>query len=107
MPKYKHLTNEEKEERRQRQRQRAKVGRAKQVQAQRAWLIEYKTSRGCRECGETHPACLDLHHRDPLDKIEDISRMVQRGLSMRHLEKEVKKCDVLCANCHRKLHWSK
>lgn len=74
-------------------------------------LIEYierrKAEIGCNICGESHPGCLDFHHREPADKEVDVSRIAHdHGWSIERIEAEITKCDVLCANCHRKLHWS-
>lgn len=58
----------------------------------------------CVTCGETHPAVLDFHHRDSGDKDLPIAVAVRKWPLNRVLD-EIKKCDVLCSNCHRKLHW--
>lgn len=59
---------------------------------------------GCIKCGETHPACLDFHHRNgKSDKLGHIG--VVRRFAMEKLLAEIAKCDVLCANCHRKHHY--
>ena len=72
----------------------------------KVWLKEYKLTLKCIKCPETHPACLDFHHRDPTEKESNISRIVAvKGWSIEHILEEIKKCDVLCANCHRKLHY--
>ena len=70
----------------------------------RKWYSEYKSNLQCKICGETHPACIDFHHKDIFTKKFDISRSLPIGSKKRILE-EMKKCDVLCANCHRKLHY--
>jgi hypothetical protein len=67
-------------------------------------MRELKSQRGCKKCGETHPACLEFHHRDPAGKEMNISVMAYR-LSKPKMLAEIEKCDVLCSNCHRKLHW--
>ncbi len=67
----------------------------------RQWLQEYKSTLSCEKCGESHPACLDFHHRD--EKLESVSKM--RCWSINKILEEIKKCSVLCSNCHRKLHW--
>lgn len=58
---------------------------------------------GCVKCGETDVSCLDFHHRsgkkDKLGNIGDIRRFATEKLLA-----ELAKCDVLCANCHRKHH---
>jgi len=59
----------------------------------------------CLKCGEDHPSCLDFHHRDPKEKEFAIANWRTFGYSIKKLETEIKKCDILCANCHRKIHW--
>lgn len=70
----------------------------------RAWVNERKRERGCADCGETDPACLDCHHRSDADKTMEITEMVTYGHSKANLREEMAKCVVLCANCHRKRH---
>lgn len=69
--------------------------------ANQEFVNEIKTARGCA-CGERDPIALDLHHRDPAIKEGRINRFIggERGPLIR----EIAKCDVVCANCHRKLH---
>ena len=66
------------------------------------WLDSQKTV--CIACGESDPACLDFHHRDSSKKDADLSVAVAHW-SIRRLKIEMAKCDILCSNCHRKLHW--
>ena len=70
-----------------------------------AWLSEYKKSLSCEMCGETHPACLQFHHRDPSEKRFTISAAGRLCVCIEELLKEIKKCDVVCGNCHAKLHY--
>lgn len=70
----------------------------------KAWLDAYKSEHPCRECGESHSACLDFHHRDPKEKKANLSVAIAHW-SIERLQMEVAKCDILCSNCHRKLHW--
>ena len=72
----------------------------------RTWLNDYKTTLQCSKCTENHPACIDFHHRDPNEKEVNISQIVKKkGWCKDRIMEEIKKCDVLCANCHRKLHY--
>lgn len=70
----------------------------------RAWFKELKSSLKCIQCGESHPACLDFHHRNPLDKKEEVGKML-RNCSKKAILLEIQKCDALCCNCHRKIHF--
>lgn len=70
----------------------------------RAIVDAEKAKRGgCLRCPETHPACLDFHHRDPSTK-RRIQRLIQEGRS-NGLVLELQKCDLICSNCHRKHHY--
>lgn len=68
------------------------------------WLDEYKSNLKCKNCGEDYIYCLEFHHKDPNKKEIDISQTIRRGWSIKRIKKEIDKCIVLCANCHRKLH---
>lgn len=69
----------------------------------RTRLTQYKTSKGCLYCPETDGCCLDFHHRDPNQKDFDLAAKLN-SRSWQTVLKEIEKCDVVCANCHRKLH---
>lgn len=73
------------------------------MKARNEWLAEYKKTLSCTKCGENHPACLDFHHKDPSTKEFSISKMASN--SIERLKAEIAKCEVLCANCHRKEHY--
>jgi hypothetical protein len=71
----------------------------------RAWLNEYKATLSCEKCGESHPACLDFHHKDSKTKDFSLGVIRGQGYGKERLLKEIKKCMVICANCHRKIHF--
>ena len=83
-------------DRKQRQYDRA---REKKVQAQ---LAKYKAEKGCIDCGEKDPVVLDFDHVRG-EKIFSMSRGAYKA-SQERIEAEMEKCDVRCANCHRKRH---
>lgn len=66
-------------------------------------IQEFKQTLGCKKCGETRSYLLDFHHRDPKEKDFCISDFSRTPLSS--LMKEIEKCDILCANCHREWHY--
>jgi hypothetical protein len=70
----------------------------------RAFFRELKSGMVCEHCGETHPSCLEFHHRDPASKLFEIAGAVA-STSMVKLRAEMQKCSILCANCHRKVHY--
>lgn len=67
---------------------------------------EYKTGLRCADCGEDFGPCLDLHHSDPSTKEFEISDAIQTArYTWERIKKEIDKCVVVCANCHRKRHY--
>lgn len=68
----------------------------------KAFLDRYKRLKGCFNCGEKEPCCLDFHHLDA--SIKDRSLALMLHLSMGRVKNEARKCIVTCANCHRKIH---
>lgn len=70
----------------------------------RVKLAALKSAKGCAHCPEKNPDCLQFHHRDPLVKTRSINRLYSGTWSWRSILEEIAKCDILCANCHLKLH---
>lgn len=56
----------------------------------------------CNVCGTDDHDILTCHHRDPATKKFNVSHCWHLG--WRSLEEEIKKCDLLCFNCHIKTH---
>ena len=67
-------------------------------------FLAWKSTLCCEKCGENHIATLDFHHKDPSTKDSNISQAFGKGWSLERVKREAKKCQVLCSNCHRKLH---
>lgn len=65
-------------------------------------IYKYKSEHPCERCGEMDPRCLDFHHKDKAQKSFGVSGNHQRNWNK--ILEEIKKCEVLCANCHRKEH---
>jgi hypothetical protein len=74
---------------------------AKNTQQRNSAIIkEEKLKQGCICCGyKKHASALDFDHIDPNLKLRDIAKM--HTTSIGKLKIEMKKCQVLCANCHR------
>lgn len=72
----------------------------------RGWLRSIKSTLKCATCGESHHAVLDFHHRDPAQKDNEVNRILRDCGSRDKVIAEIAKCEVLCSNCHRKLHAS-
>jgi hypothetical protein len=66
-------------------------------------VLELKMSNPCNICGEADPRVLEFDHIDHKAKNHSIANMVSRGgYSIKNVFKEILKCQVLCANCHRR-----
>jgi hypothetical protein len=76
------------------------------IKRTRSWFEDLKRRRKCVVCGERHPATFEFHHRDPSTKVKAVSVLVNTGATQERIIEEIMKCDVLCANCHRKHHWN-
>jgi hypothetical protein len=62
-------------------------------------LIEYFKDHPCVDCGETDPVVLEFDHT--ADKSFDICQKLIDTTWERILA-EIEKCEVVCANCHRR-----
>ncbi|HKP06388.1 MAG TPA: hypothetical protein VJU58_03970, partial [Microbacterium sp.] len=69
--------------------------------AENRLMLNDLKNRPCADCGGTfHPACMEFDHRDPTTKVDTVSRIaMSRGTPA--ILKEIEKCDLVCANCHR------
>ena len=62
------------------------------------YTIDYLKEHPCVDCGETDPVVLEFDHLS--DKLYDVSKLQTNSLST--LKKEIAKCAVRCANCHKR-----
>jgi hypothetical protein len=56
----------------------------------------------CVDCGQRDPLVLQFDHRPGERKARDIGWLVSSGCRASLLAEELAKCDVRCANCHRR-----
>lgn len=56
----------------------------------------------CVTCGEKDTRVLEFDHIDPTTKIDNVSRMVKDCRPISEIKEEMRKCQVLCFNCHVK-----
>ena len=82
--------------------ERAKVRRELIRSQFRKRLTDYLADKACEVCGENDMRVLEFDHIAPKDKLFTISQAVKLGYSWQDVEKEIKKCRILCSNCHRK-----
>jgi len=65
----------------------------------REFLRAYLASHPCVDCGESDPVVLHFDHVRG-KKFRTVGVLVARPASVKTIEKEIAKCDVVCANCH-------
>ena len=64
------------------------------------WHNQIKATTPCADCGGIfHPVSMAWDHLPGNDKLSEISLLVRSGRTRLALE-EMKKCELVCANCH-------
>lgn len=91
----------------------ARAKRRREIELPRIKRIidDYLRSHPCVDCGESNLAVLDFDHRDRSLKRGIVSRLA-RDCAADTVRAEIAKCDVRCANCHRRrtaqqFNWTK
>jgi transposase len=75
--------------------------------AKRKVVQEFKTGKPCMDCNIEYPYyVMDFDHRPDEIKIFTIGIMYKH-ITMGDLLKEIAKCDLVCANCHRYRTWQR
>ena len=65
-----------------------------------AKVIEYLRAHPCVDCGETDIVVLEFDHQG--DKVINVNLLVAHGASWTTILAEIMKCEVVCANDHRR-----
>ena len=68
----------------------------------RALLFEFLSKKSCVDCGEKDPVVLEFDHRDSADKFKIVAKMLSGHYSWKSVLTEIEKCEIRCANCHRR-----
>lgn len=64
------------------------------------YVYAYLRAHPCVDCGETDIIVLDFDHQG--DKSDNIGTMISNGTALHRLAAEIAKCEVVCANDHRR-----
>jgi hypothetical protein len=81
-------------------RQRTQKRNRVQRKRNRVFVDQIKALAKCVDCGEGNPLVLDFDHVTG-EKVNDVSNMVYKAYCLESIQKEIDKCEVRCANCHR------
>ena len=64
------------------------------------YVLNFLRSHPCVACGENDPIVLDFDHIEK--KLLSVSKMVTKLWSIKKIQEEIDKCQILCSNCHRR-----
>jgi hypothetical protein len=64
-------------------------------------LRQYFDEHPCTDCGEADPLVLEFDHIGD-DKTKDVCILLRQAYPWEVIEAEIAKCQVVCANCHRR-----
>lgn len=79
---------------------RAKIFSKKQQIVNQQKMVEFLKTKRCVDCGNNDIRVLEFDHRNREDKKECIAQLLTRN-SWELVMREINKCDIRCANCHR------
>ncbi len=71
------------------------------IERNRRLLYEYLLGHPCVDCDESDPVVLELDHI--AEKKGNIANLIRSGRGWQSIYREIQKCEVRCANCHRKI----
>ena len=81
-------------------RRQSEGARQKRRRVARQFVDQYLKSHPCRDCGEGDVAVLEFDH--VRSKVTDVSVLIAEGWSVPRIQREIERCEVVCANCHRR-----
>jgi hypothetical protein len=82
--------------------ERARQRKQKSTVKVRQYIVDYLSTHPCIDCGETDIIVLEFDHVRGKKKADVASMIATYTLAT--VKKEIAKCDVRCANCHRRRH---
>lgn len=72
------------------------------LKADARMFVDNLKSNPCSHCLKCFPVyVMEYDHIEPSKKSYSISYMVKHGMSITTIKREIEKCILLCANCHR------
>lgn len=73
----------------------------RELKLRQDFIISYLKNNSCIDCKEDDIVVLEFDHVRGSKKFT-IGALAQVGASLNTLKKEISKCDVRCANCHKR-----
>jgi len=84
-------------------REKIKITTKLAIKKAKMFVIRVKQRFGCKNCGDKRHYVLDFHHLHGKDN--EISVLTRQGVTIQRLKNEIRKCNILCSNCHREIHY--
>jgi hypothetical protein len=79
------------------------LARKRRVLAEYRLLMgEFLMAHPCVDCGEEDIRVLEFDHPPGVEKLGDVTTMLAKQMPWPRILAEIEKCDVCCANCHRR-----
>ena len=76
------------------------LDKAKKSKEQGREITQSVRKQPCTDCKKEYPYyVMDFDHINPVNKVDNVGSMINSGLPA--LRREIAKCEVVCANCHR------
>ncbi len=80
------------------------AGKRRRKKELRKRISAIKAANGCSLCSENEPICLEFHHPNSAEKVFAIGSFFVVTWKWATILAEIKKCVLLCSNCHKKVH---
>lgn len=74
------------------------------IKKAKEYIRSLKSDKSCMDCGNPFPFyILEFDHRNPHEKVRNLAsiRLSDGFFTTEDIDKEIAKCDLICANCHR------
>ncbi|KUI11534.1 hypothetical protein AU193_19190 [Mycobacterium sp. GA-1285] len=77
-------------------------GKQKAIAGAKAYVLQYLLTHPCVDCGEEDTVVPEFDHVTG-NKLRDVGSMARAGWNLAAIQAEIAKCEVRCANCHRRV----
>lgn len=77
------------------------MAQRRRSEAARAVVVAYLEAHPCVDCGERDVAVLEFDHVE--ERRDTVGELLARGATAERLKAEFARCEVRCANCHRRV----
>jgi hypothetical protein len=67
-----------------------------------SYLRNLLSNKSCVDCGELDIRVLEFDHKNGAQKFRAVSHLIRARFSLEKIKEEIGKCEIRCANCHRK-----